>query len=139
MGTDLQGISLSTQQQAGPPTATLEASQHRSPPCPVSNLDGTARQCHTLDRWIQQSFSLKRQSKRKRFASTLSIYPEAGENQPHISLPAQFHSVPKNLCTYWDQYLCKTRSCPLALNKAGLEEGWFLTFSFSLYSRWTEW
>lgn len=30
-------------------------------------------------------------------------------------------------------------SYPLVLNKAGLEEGWLLTFSFSLYSRWTEW
>lgn len=81
-----------------------------------------------------------RQQEREICLRAARLSPEAGERNslisPCLSSPRQFLQFS---LTYWDHPFCKAQSCPLGLDKAGLEEGWLLTFSFSLYSRWTEW
>jgi len=95
--------------------------------------------CHLPDgRTVELQSQETRQQERKICLQAARLSPEAGENQCYLSLPAQSQAVSKALPGQ-DHPFCKAQSCPLTLIKAGLEEGRLLTFSFSLYSRWTEW
>lgn len=100
---ELQNIML----PSCPPSSELG---HQLPPQRQVSTDLLNAQSQTLraqpdnaisqtDGYSRTSVSRYKTRERERFASRLSLYPEAGENQPHLSLPSQFHAVPKNLCT----------------------------------------
>lgn len=102
----------------------------------------TRGHCQTLPplRQTQQSFNLKRQgSRRDRFASGLPRFLQKMEKISLILPCLPSHRLFLKLSLHTETTLSAKYSYPLVLNKAGLEEGWLLTFSFSLYSRWTEW